>query len=71
MQRLYIVSSHPDVLKGSAADMKRTNVDGVQRLLDTCSEVGVPKLINAASMAVANQLVPHHEETKETSATLC
>jgi nucleoside-diphosphate-sugar epimerase len=56
----------PDVLKSSAADMKRTNVGGVQQLMDVCQEVGVPKLLHASSMAVTNQLLEHAEENEET-----
>ncbi|CAB9526284.1 3beta-hydroxysteroid-dehydrogenase/decarboxylase isoform [Seminavis robusta] len=55
----------PDVLNGSAAAMRRTNVEGVQTLITACQTVGVPKLVYASSMAVTNQLFDHKEENEQ------
>ncbi|CAB9526283.1 3beta-hydroxysteroid-dehydrogenase/decarboxylase isoform [Seminavis robusta] len=55
----------PDVLNGSAAALRRTNVEGVQTLITACQAVGVPKLVYASSMAVTNHLIEHKEETEQ------
>jgi nucleoside-diphosphate-sugar epimerase len=63
---VYIIVT-PDILRGTEGDMKQTNVNGIQQLIQACQEVGVAKLVHVSSFATANHFVDHVKED-ETAA---
>ena len=55
----------PDVQQGTVRDMKRTNVEGVMRIIDACNDAGVSKLVYMSSIGVTGQHIPSVEQTEE------